>query len=369
MSVASRARAVLIPAAVFQSVLFGGAYGTGREVAEFITRHGPLDGLLAITLVGGAFSIVLTLCFELARVLNTYDYRTFFSALIGRGWVAYEILLVVSIPLVLAVNASAASAIMHDQFGLPGWIGVLATFGTVVVISYLGGNAVRNSMAVMAAALLLVLAITATTALVTDSHSIRAAFESTTPGDGWGTSALQYSLYNVAVIPIILYCARDLRTTGESLCSGLIAAVAGVFPALVFHVVFMVSYPAILEQPLPVYTILRSLASPGFFLVYVALLMFMIITTVTGLLHGLNERLDTWHLEVFGRHITAPARAMSAAAVMLISLLLSSLGITTLVADGYGTLAWGFLFVFVLPLLVLAPRHLYGRRDLSGQSR
>jgi uncharacterized membrane protein YkvI len=359
---------MLIPAAVFQSVLFGGAYGTGREVAEFITGHGPLGGLFAIAVVGIAFAIVLTLCFELARVLNRYDYRTFFSALIGRGWVAYEILLVVSIPLVIAVNASAASTIMHDQFALPGWIGVLLTFGTVLVISYLGRNAVQNSMAVMAAALVVVLSITATAAFVTGADSIGAAFDSRAVNGGWSTSAIQYSLYNVAVIPLILYCARDIRTTGESVTSGLIAAIAGVFPALVFHVVFMVSYPDILEQPLPVYSILRDLASPAFFLAYVVVLLCMIIATVTGLLHGFNERLDTWHLEGFGQPITPIARAMSAASVMLVSLFLSGIGITTLVANGYGTLAWGYLAVFVLPLLVLAPGHLYRRRGAAGSS-
>ena len=41
-------RVVLIPSAVFLSAIFGGAYGSGREVVEFMTRYGPIGGVLSI---------------------------------------------------------------------------------------------------------------------------------------------------------------------------------------------------------------------------------------------------------------------------------------------------------------------------------
>ena len=88
-------KVALIPAAVFQSVIFGGAYGTGREIAEFVTRHGPVGGLLALLVIALGFALVLTLCFELARLRQVYDYRTFFQALIGRGWIAFELLFLI----------------------------------------------------------------------------------------------------------------------------------------------------------------------------------------------------------------------------------------------------------------------------------
>jgi uncharacterized membrane protein YkvI len=45
------------------------------------------------------------------------------------------------------------------------------------------------------------------------------------------------------------------------------------------------------------------------------------------------------------------AHAAVAAAGLLISALLGQLGIVDLIAKGYGTLAWGFLLVFVIPVL------------------
>ena len=79
-------RVYLIPAAVFQSVIFGGAYGTGREIVEFVTRYGAMGGLGALVVIALCFGITLALSFELARLFGRYDYRSFFMILIGRAW-------------------------------------------------------------------------------------------------------------------------------------------------------------------------------------------------------------------------------------------------------------------------------------------
>ena len=129
----------------------------------------------------------------------------------------------------------------------------------------------------------------------------------------------------------------------------------------------MVSYPEILEFSLPTYVMLQELATPAFFWIYVAVLMCMIVSTIAGLLHGLNERLEAWHLDSFGKPAPPAARAATSLSVMLLSLLLSGLGITTLVAEGYGTMAWGYLVVFVLPLLVLAPRLIPAPSQCGGK--
>ena len=38
----------LTPGLVFQSVLIGGGYGTGAEIARYFGRHGLLGGVLAL---------------------------------------------------------------------------------------------------------------------------------------------------------------------------------------------------------------------------------------------------------------------------------------------------------------------------------
>ena len=61
MPLAKFVRIYLVPGAVFQSILVGGGYGTGREVVEYFTRFGPTGGLLSAGLACAIFILVLVL--------------------------------------------------------------------------------------------------------------------------------------------------------------------------------------------------------------------------------------------------------------------------------------------------------------------
>ncbi len=107
----------LLPGFVFQSVLIGGGYGTGRELVEFFLKpSGPLAGLLSMLFVSTLiWCIVCVITFELARSTRTYDYRNFMRGLLGRAWPVYEVCYLVNMPIVLAVIAAAAGAIMSES--------------------------------------------------------------------------------------------------------------------------------------------------------------------------------------------------------------------------------------------------------------
>ena len=40
-----------LPGFVFQSVVIGGGYGTGRELVEYFLKYGPVEGLLGLVFV------------------------------------------------------------------------------------------------------------------------------------------------------------------------------------------------------------------------------------------------------------------------------------------------------------------------------
>ena len=70
-------RRYLLPGFVFQSVVIAGGYGTGRELAEFFLTHGPVGGLLAMTLVSTVlWSAVCAGSFEFARVFRAHSSST-----------------------------------------------------------------------------------------------------------------------------------------------------------------------------------------------------------------------------------------------------------------------------------------------------
>ena len=57
----------MVPGAVYQSVIVGGGYGTGREVVEFISRNGPWNGLYANIFIGLLMGLVMAVSFDFAR--------------------------------------------------------------------------------------------------------------------------------------------------------------------------------------------------------------------------------------------------------------------------------------------------------------
>jgi len=56
-----------VPGAVFQSVMVGGGYGTGREIVEYFTSYGFLGGLLGLSIAIACMATILALTFEFAR--------------------------------------------------------------------------------------------------------------------------------------------------------------------------------------------------------------------------------------------------------------------------------------------------------------
>ena len=274
-------RIYLVPGAVFQSVMIGGGYGTGREIVEYFTSFGALGGLLALGVAVVVLAVVLALTFELARLFGAYDYRSFFKQLLGNGWIAFEILIILQFLLVLAVLASAAGNILRDHCGC------------------------------------------------------------------------KYALYNLAIAPLLLYTTRSFTSRRESLHSGVIAAVIAAVPALMFHLAFFAAYPAVLEQAVPVYWMMNALGMTTLVTVYSVMLFGTFIETGAGMLQGINDRIEVYLTEKRGAGTTRAVHATLAVCAIAISALLSLAGITTLIAKGYGTMAWGFFIVYIIPLTTI----------------
>ena len=87
---ASTFQRYLLPGVVFMSVVVGGGYATGRELAQFILPLGPWGGLLGQAVAATICCVVLAISFELVRVARTYDYRSFIGLLLGRWWFLFE---------------------------------------------------------------------------------------------------------------------------------------------------------------------------------------------------------------------------------------------------------------------------------------
>ena len=341
----------LVPGAVCQSVVVGGGYGTGREVVEFVSDNGPWGGLAALLTYAVLTSAVIALSFEFARQFRSYEYRGFFKRLIGRGWILYELLVIAGLTLILAVTGSAAAAILHDSFGVAKPIGVGLVFVGVVVLNYYGRRVVEGTLTLWAVLLTLTLAFYAFHILSHQWPAIAAAFAQDEIGSGWFKSGAQFGLNNSSLLPLLLYCATEIETRRQALLSGLIAGLSITLPGLAFHLTFMAAYPDIISEQLPTYWMIKSASVPYFLPIYIIVLFGTIAQTGVGVLQGVNERLDAWHMEMRGRPLPRLTHAAAAGAMLLASMALANFGVVALIAQGYGNLAWIALALFQGPLL------------------
>lgn len=342
-----------LPGAVLQSVMIGGGYGTGRELVEFFTRHGIADGflgqLLATALVCAIFAVTLALAVR----FHTYDYRSFFRLLLGRAWFLYEMLLIVLFVLVLAVMGSAAGGILQDSLGLPERTGAVVMLVLVVFLTFFGRDLITRVLAswsVLLYAVFLSYFVAIMTGLTDADVAGKLDWQIRTD---WMVSGLQYALYNVSAVPIILYAARAIETEKQAYTSGAIGGVIAMFPGMLFHLSFIGAYPGIMDADLPVYAQFDTLGMPVLYACYLVVLFGTFIETGAGNIQGFIERLDTWWQERGLEPLSRIHHASIAGVALILASVLSEFGIVDLIAQGYGGIAWGFLFVYLIPLFTV----------------
>lgn len=364
MKLTSFFKRYLLPGFVFQSVVIGGGYGTGRELVEFFLSYGPAGGLAGMVLVSMViWSAVAGVSFAFAHAYHTYDYRRFLKALLGKGWLLYEACYLVFILIVLAVIAAAAGQIVLELFGLPyaaGVAGVMAAVGLVV----LGGSkAVERVLAFWSLILYGFYLVLVVLAFRHFGDAITGIMAEGEFREGWALAGVRYAGYNLGIIPAILFVVRHQESRKGSFLAGIIAGPIAIFPAILLFLAMAGHYPEILDKPVPVNFVLEMIGSRAFQLSFQVVLFGTLIETGAGLIHAVNERIAGVFQER-GTDMPRILRPVTALVLLIMGAGLSAFGIMGLIARGYGTVTWGFLLVFVLPVLTLgAYRVVRGRRE------
>ena len=340
----------LLPGFVFQSVVIAGGYGTGRELVEFFLTQGPIGGLLAMAVSTAIWSAVCAATFEFARLFRAYDYRSFFSHLLGRAWFLYEICYFALLAIILAVIAAAAGSILQETFALPYAIGVLGIMGAVGFLVFRGSATIERVLAFWSFVLYTVYLLVVVLSVRKFASETTLAYQTAEIGAGWIVAGVRYAAYNLAIIPPILFVLRHVERRREALTAGLLAGPIGIIPGFLFYVAMSAHYPDILTRPVPANYLLEALGSRPIQLAFQVVLFGTLIETGTGLIHAVNERIAAVYREK-GRSMPDRLRPLTALALLVGGSALASFGLIELIARGYGTLTWLFLVVFVVPIL------------------
>jgi uncharacterized membrane protein YkvI len=343
----------LLPGVIFQALVISGGYGTGAELTQFFLARGLMGALLGLAVTLIIWAVVCAVTYEFARVFRAYNYRAAFRTLLGRGWLAYDLCYIVMALLSLGVIAATAALACGDLTGAPGWVGSLIISAAIIALVLAGTRAVENYLSYVAYALYAVYAIFLVVCFVRFGGEISDqlwVLPEIRPG--WATAGAQYAFYNLGIIPATLFAVRHAESRRQAVTAGVMAAVVAVIPALALVVAMSGLYPGILAAEAPVTAVFRALDMPLLRGAFQIVLVGSLIDTGAGMIKAVSDRFEHIWQE---KRRTPPewVRPVAAGGLMCAGVWASTLGLTRLVADGYGGIAWAFLAVYVVPMLTI----------------
>lgn len=343
-----------LPAFTFMAVVIGGGYATGRELVEFFMPAGPVGGLLGMLVTAVVWSVIFALSLEFARVTQSFDYRSFFEQLLGRGWVLFEITFLALLLIILAVLGAASGEIAADILGAPSWTGTVVFLVFIALLAWLGTKAIEVFFS--AWGMLLVVAYVGFMFVCVSAfgESIVANIVAADgPGAGWFRGGVTYAGYNIMVMPALLFCARHQIRRREALVAGALAGPIAILPGAVFFVAMLAQYPQILNAAIPLQTLLHALDVPWLTVGMQVAIFGTLVQTGIGVLHGFNERLLGARADS-GAISIRQVRLITSVALALVAMLLATrVGLIDLIAKGYGFLAWVIIAIYAMPLLTV----------------
>jgi uncharacterized membrane protein YkvI len=76
------------------------------------------------------------------------------------------------------------------------------------------------------------------------------------------------------------------------------------------------------------------------------------VETSAGCIHAFNDRIE-YVFKIHTRKMPVYTRPVIAVFLLAAGALIAQFGLISLIAQGYGTISWGFLIVFVVPILTV----------------
>ena len=342
-----------IPGIIFQSVVIAGGYGTGREIVEFFLNFGPLGGLLAMVLVTTVlWALVCSATFEFARVFKAYNYRTFFTKLLGKFWFLFEICYFVLLLIVLAVIASAAGSILQETFGLNYYIGVVGMMVGVGILIFKGKDTIENILSYWSFLLYATYIIFVIICFTKFGGNITSKLFGGEIAPGWALGGFKYAFYNLGIIPAILFATRHIETRKEAIGSGIMAGLIGIIPGFLLYIAMISKYPEILNVTVPANFMLEAFNLKVFQIIFQVVLFGTLIETGTGFIFAVNERIASVYEE---KKTKMPSwiSIVLPTVLLIAGVFIAQFGLIGLIAKGYGTITWGFFYIYALPVVTL----------------
>lgn len=349
---------IMLPGILFQSMVIGGGYGTGAEMAQYFGVSGVLGGLLTCVVVALVWGVICAVTFEFTRIFKVYDYHSLTNALLGKGAFLYEIVYLAACLMVLGVVVATSGNMFETMFGVNKWIGsfVLAAIICVVVIA--GTKAVENVFAFWSYALYAVYALFFIIVFVKFGSNIFGNLAVGEIGSRWFVNGLDYASYNLGIVAALLYSTSGCESRKEAIASGMMSGVIAVVPAVLLFLALSAFHPEYMALEVPVNLLFEKLDMPWLYWAFEIVLFGTLIETGMGFIKAVVDRVEVAYQKVNGS-VAKWVRPGITIGLMVIGLAISAFGITAIILKGYGALPVCYLITLIIPLFTIGIYKIY----------
>ncbi|MDD7408279.1 MAG: hypothetical protein SOV71_06855 [Anaerovoracaceae bacterium] len=343
---------LFLPGFIFQSMVIGGGYGTGAEMAQYFGVSGVMGGLLTCIVVAIVWSVISMVTYEFARVFRTYDYHSLTDKLLGRGSILYEITYLAASLMVLGVVIATSGSMFNTMFHANKWIGsfILAALICLFIIS--GTKVVERVFAFWSYVLYAVYIVFFIIVFVKFGSNISANLGMMEVKHTWFSNGLIYSSYNLGIVAAVLYSTDDQQSRKEAYISGALTGVIAILPAVFLFLALSAFYPDFLTLDVPVNLLFEKLNMPWLYVLFEIVLFGTLIETGMGFIKAITDRVEVSYQKKSGE---APkwVRPTITIGFVVIGLLISKFGITAIILKGYGAMPYAYLITLIIPLFTI----------------
>lgn len=364
----------ILPGVLLQSVLIGGGYATGREIYSYGAKFGAMGWISGLT-IGIGFALFAFLTFEICRIYKVYDYKNYIKQVIGPLWPVMDILSVLIAIVLIAVMAAATGSIF-EQVNLPNILGSVVIVLICGLLNFKGSKVIEKFESVGTILLYVGYILFTIVVLVRKGSHIATVFSTmdTSAYDGKTTvtlciiTGILYVAYNINAIPMGMFALTRQTKRKETLISGILAGLFMVIPWFLSYFAMMCFYGdtsivgADVATPWTQMIVAANGGAP--LLVLFSIVMgWTLIETATGCIHMIIDRFDVALKEKKNKTLTDSQHGIITVVTLTAALLMSRIGIVTLIEKGYTLLSYGFILFYLLPTLIIGGYKIIKHKD------
>ncbi|MQA83743.1 MAG: hypothetical protein GEV03_03670 [Streptosporangiales bacterium] len=348
----------VLPAAIFQIVVVGPGFSTGREVVEYAGQLGAL-GIWTIVVLLVGFAVLCTIAYELARILRVYNYREYVRKLKGPLWPLFDLIWIVFMIVVTGIVTSAVGEVLSGSFHVPYLLAVIGVLVAIGIVLF-SGRSILEGFDLLGSILfsvgIIVLAIFVLVRRWDEAAGVIASGDvSQSPSPTVAAalvSGLVYVGYNIPSVVPVLFCLDRQQKRRETITAGILSGVFVTIPFVLTYLAVQSFYDeGVTEAPIPWLVMLERTGGIGLSLLFAVVLVYAVVDTSAAMIRAFLDRVDSALAGLGRRGLTPRARTVWIVGVLVLAFVLSRIGIIALVSQGYTYLAYAFLIVFVLPLV------------------